>query len=88
MKLKQINRHIYITNSDLVNATIDGIYIDIKSDNFDFIKRPRLYYSDDNGHFCFEVMHGWEQRIFSVDDYGKTWLFKDNVEVVENDYGR
>ena len=42
MKLKQINRHVYITNSDLVNATIDGIYIDIKSDNFDFIKRPRL----------------------------------------------
>jgi len=88
MKLKQINRHVYITNSDLVNATIDGIYIDIESDNFDFIKRPRLYYSDDNGHFCFEVMHGWEQRIFSVDDYGKTWLFKDNVEVVEDDYDR
>ena len=31
MKLKQINRHVYITNSDLVNATVDGIYIDIKS---------------------------------------------------------
>ena len=83
MKLKQINRYVYITNSDLVNATIDGIYIDINLDNFDFIKRPRLYYSDDNRHFCFEVMHGWEQRIFSVDDYGKTWLFKDNVEIVD-----
>ncbi len=82
MKLKQNTRHVYITNSDLIKACEEGIYINIRSVDFDFIKRPKLYYSDDYEQFCFEVNWGWEQRIYPVNDYGETWLFKENAEVI------
>ena len=65
------------------NALKNGIYIIVNSKlEFDFIKRPRFYYSDDFKCWCFEICFG--AYIVKLKDYKKTWaLKKKDLEVLK-----
>ena len=69
------SRHVYVTNSDLIDSLKEGIFVKSEIDPHIFIHmpRPKLYYDIEISEFCYEVNYG--DYIYKMSDYLKTWYF-------------